>query len=109
MIFFTITRGLGGGILEWFWKGGKQVEAASIETLIEYPNGLMPLRYKLGIGATGQTIDSLTEHPETVLVCEKDEMGTNMRRLDETSLKNWLKNYSLGELWRKGEIGGNRW
>jgi len=32
-----------------------------------------------------------------------------MRRLDKTELTAWLKSYGLGELWRKGELGGNRW
>ncbi|MFA6448898.1 MAG: AAA family ATPase [bacterium] len=54
-------------------------------------------------------IDALTKTPEAVIVCEKHEGSTTMRRLDEKKLKAWLKKYSLGELWRKGEIGGNRW
>ena len=47
--------------------------------------------------------------PESVLVCERDMTGTHLRRLDPNQLKNWLENYGLGELWRMGEIGGNRW
>lgn len=54
-------------------------------------------------------VDALTKTPEAVIVCEKHEGSTTMRRLDEKKLKLWLKKYSLGELWRKGEIGGNRW
>lgn len=54
-------------------------------------------------------IDELTEIPDSVLVCEKDKGSTSMRRLDAESLKIWLEKYSLGELWRSGEIGGNRW
>lgn len=46
---------------------------------------------------------------ESVLVCERDSTGTHLRRLDANQLKNWLDNYSLGDLWRMGEIGGNRW
>jgi predicted ATPase len=54
-------------------------------------------------------VDALTETPEAVLVCEKHEGSTTMRRLDKTALAVWLKDYSLGELWQKGELGGNRW
>ena len=54
-------------------------------------------------------IDALTDLPESVIVCEKREGATYLRRLDRESLKPWLKRYRLGELWSKGEIGGNRW
>ncbi len=54
-------------------------------------------------------VDALTDSPESVVVCEKHEGRTNMRRLDQDQLSDWLKSYSLGELWRKGELGGNRW
>lgn len=54
-------------------------------------------------------VDSLGEHPEAVIVCEKDHKSTVMRRLDKEELKTWLEDYSLGNLWRSGEIGGNRW
>ncbi len=54
-------------------------------------------------------IDALTETPEAVIVCEKFEGATRLKRLDATELKKWLKDYQLGELWVKGEIGGNRW
>jgi predicted ATPase len=47
--------------------------------------------------------------PESVLVCERDSQGTHLRRLDPEKLKTWLDNYSLGDIWRMGEIGGNRW
>jgi len=54
-------------------------------------------------------VDELTDTPESVLVCEKHEGSTQLRRLEQDALKDWLSRYSLGELWRKGEIGGNRW
>ncbi|NER22732.1 MAG: AAA family ATPase [Symploca sp. SIO1C2] len=47
--------------------------------------------------------------PESVLVCERDYVGTHLRRLDPERLKKWLEHYSLGELWTMGEIGGTRW
>ncbi len=54
-------------------------------------------------------IDALSETPEAVIVCEKEHGATQMRRLDRNHLQLWLEEYSLGGLWRSGEIGGNRW
>ena len=54
-------------------------------------------------------IDALSETPEAVIVCEKENGATQMRRLDHERLQKWLEEYSLGGLWRSGEIGGNRW
>lgn len=54
-------------------------------------------------------VSALSDIPEAVLVCEKDQDGTHFKRLDKDNLKEWLDEYSLGELWLKGEIGGTRW
>ena len=54
-------------------------------------------------------VDALSNSPEYVVVCEKRNGKTEMRRLDSKDLKDWLAHYSLGQLWSKGEIGGNRW
>lgn len=54
-------------------------------------------------------VDALTDTPDAVVVCEKHGGQTEMRRLDKADLAAWLERYSLGELWRKGELGGNRW
>ena len=54
-------------------------------------------------------VSALSEYPECILVCERDQQGTHLRRLEPDKLKNWLENYTLGDLWRMGEIGGNRW
>jgi predicted ATPase len=54
-------------------------------------------------------VDELTETPEAVIVCEKQAGSTVMKRLDRGALSDWLKEYQLGELWHKGEIGGTRW
>jgi predicted ATPase len=54
-------------------------------------------------------VSALSEYPESILVCERDEKGSHLRRLETEKLKNWLENYTLGDLWRMGEIGGNRW
>jgi predicted ATPase len=54
-------------------------------------------------------VDALSDTPESVLVCEKHEGSTTMRRLDKGELSDWLEKYTLGQLWRRGELGGNRW
>lgn len=47
--------------------------------------------------------------PDAVVVCEKHAGKTERRYLDKTDLAAWLKDYSLGDLWRKGELGSNQW
>jgi len=54
-------------------------------------------------------VDALSGCPDAVIVCERDDNGTQLNRLDPDKLKDWLRRYSLGELWLKGEIGGARW
>ena len=54
-------------------------------------------------------VDALTDTPESVIVTEKHDGQTGMRRLDKGDLAKWLKDYTLGNLWSSGQIGGNRW
>ena len=54
-------------------------------------------------------VDALTKVPEAVVVCEKENGSTHMKRLDREGLSAWLEDYGLGQIWRRGEIGGNRW
>ena len=44
--------------------------------------------------------------PEDVLVAERIGSATELRRLDGETLKIWLEDYSLGQLWEKNELGG---
>ncbi|HUT93062.1 MAG TPA: AAA family ATPase [Thermoguttaceae bacterium] len=52
-------------------------------------------------------VSALSSVPEAVLVCERDDSGSHLKRLEPDRLKEWLEKYSLGELWRMGETGGN--
>lgn len=54
-------------------------------------------------------VDSLTEVPESIVVCEKPTTSTQLNRLDKDKLKPWLEKYRLGDLWTSGHFGGNRW
>lgn len=54
-------------------------------------------------------VDALSDHPECVLVCEREKGSTTLRRLSQPDLKEWLEKYSLGDLWTRGQIGGVRY
>jgi len=55
-------------------------------------------------------VDELSDVPESVVICEREPDGSSqLRRLSRSKLKLWLADYRLGELWRKGEIGGTLW
>jgi predicted ATPase len=54
-------------------------------------------------------VDELTDTPESVVVCEKVDGATRMNRLSKKALGVWLGEYSLGRLWSRGDLGGNRW
>jgi predicted ATPase len=44
--------------------------------------------------------------PEDVLVADRFEGGTQLKRLNSADLGGWLEDYSLGQLWEKNEFGG---
>jgi predicted ATPase len=54
-------------------------------------------------------ISALGDYPEAVVICERDERGTRLQRLEREPLQDWLAKYSLGRMWRMGQIGGNRY
>jgi predicted ATPase len=79
---------------------------------------ILPTIAELLIDASERTQLIVTTHsdalvsalpPESVLVCDRDEKGSHLRRLNPEDLKEWLEEFSLGHLWRMGELGGTRW
>jgi predicted ATPase len=44
--------------------------------------------------------------PEDVLVADRSEGSTHLRRLKRKELASWLEDYSLGQLWEKNKLGG---
>ena len=54
-------------------------------------------------------VDALTETPESIVICEKENGQTRLKRLEKNELSHWLEKYRLGELWISGELGGTRW
>lgn len=51
---------------------------------------------------------SLLNHfePEEVIVVDRDEGVSRFRRLEAAPLAEWLKDFSLGELWQKNVFDG---
>ena len=44
--------------------------------------------------------------PEDIIVADRASNGTELKRLDNAALEDWLEDYSLRELWLKNIIGG---
>ncbi len=44
--------------------------------------------------------------PEDVLVADREDGATKLTRLEPERLRDWLNEYSLGQLWEKNEFGG---
>ena len=49
-------------------------------------------------------LDHLT--PDEVIVAEQTDGASTFRRLEEEPLREWMEDYSLGELWLKNILGG---
>jgi predicted ATPase len=54
-------------------------------------------------------VDALSDHPESLVICEKRNGRTHLERLNTKDLQPWLQKYRLGELWTRGQLGGTRW
>lgn len=54
----------GGGIRDWLWKGTKKAPVASIEVVLEYPNGPPNLRYILSFTEVAQRFEITDERVE---------------------------------------------
>jgi len=54
-------------------------------------------------------VDSFSDDPEVVLVAEKENSETKLKRLMKNQLEPWLEKYRLGDMWTRGDIGGTRW
>jgi predicted ATPase len=44
--------------------------------------------------------------PEDVLIADRVDGGTILTRLESEQLREWLEDYSLGQLWEKNQLGG---
>jgi predicted ATPase len=54
-----------------------------------------------------QSVDLVNQlKPEDVIVTERHEGASVFHRLDAADLKEWLEEYSLGDLWKMNVVGG---
>jgi predicted ATPase len=56
-----------------------------------------------------QMVDAMTEHADSVLVCEKQGGPSRVSRLTQVEVDRWRDHGSLGSLWMSGHFGGTRW
>ena len=52
-------------------------------------------------------VSELTGRPSAIIACERPGAGTALRRMDPKRLSDLLEDYTLGHLWRQGELGAN--
>ncbi|MCD6216242.1 AAA family ATPase [bacterium] len=52
-------------------------------------------------------VSALSDTPESVIVCDRNENGTRLKRLKRKELELWLEDYLLGDIWLMNKIGGN--
>lgn len=56
-----------------------------------------------------QLVDAMTDHADSVLVCENHDGDTVLSRLSQAEIDKWREHGSLGSLWMSGHLGGTRW
>ncbi|HEX4964295.1 MAG TPA: AAA family ATPase [Thermoanaerobaculia bacterium] len=56
-----------------------------------------------------QMVHAMTDHADSVLVCEKNNGPTVVSRLRQAEVDRWRDHGSLGTLWMSGHLGGTRW
>ena len=54
-------------------------------------------------------VDALTDHPTSVVACDKYDGQTRFKRVDPDALEAWRDEPGLADIWSAGGIGGNRW
>ena len=52
-------------------------------------------------------VSALTAHGDSIVTCERLGGGTVLNRVDPDRLASWLADYTLGDLWQMGVLGGN--
>ena len=54
-------------------------------------------------------LDAFHDQPEVIVVTERDQKGTHLKRVAPDEIKTWLAQERLGLVWMSGGIGGTRW
>ena len=52
-------------------------------------------------------VSALTAHGDSIVTCERLGGSTALKRVDPEELEGWLADYTLGDLWQMGVLGGN--
>ena len=84
-----------------------------------HPDVMLPLA-ELLVSASARTqvvvtthsdtlLSALRESPESIVVCERHDGRSALRRLQESEVSPFIEKYRLGELWLTGQLGGTRW
>lgn len=63
-------------------------------------------RMQIIVSTHSSDLISFLDNADDVVVVESEEGWSTLRRLSQQELQHWLEEYSLGELWKSGEIGG---
>jgi predicted ATPase len=63
-------------------------------------------RMQIVVATHSPELISALQNADDVIVAEAEEGWSSLRRLSQKELQHWLQEYSLGELWESGEIGG---
>lgn len=133
IVFIETKRGartpavrLSDGTMRWLFLGAlllddKDDAPVFIDEpdLALHPDAIIPLGRLIRRASQGRQVlltthsDALlsefTDTPEVVQVFDRVNGSTRVTRLDAKELKSWLETNSLGEIWKSGRIGGNRW
>lgn len=63
--------------------------------------------YRMQVIISTQSVPLLNQFSiEDLIVVEREKGASTFNRLDVNAFKNWLKDYSVGELWEKNILGG---
>ena len=52
-------------------------------------------------------VSALSDRPDAIIVCERPGSATALQRLDPESIRPWLEEGRLGDLWGTGVLGAN--
>lgn len=58
------------------------------------------------VSTQSASLVSVLDEPDAVIVVDREEERSVFRKLNPARLEHWLKDYSVGDLWEKGVIGG---
>jgi predicted ATPase len=63
-------------------------------------------RMQIIVATHSPDLISALQNADDVVVAEAEDGWSTLKRLSQKDLQHWLQEYSLGELWESGEIGG---